>query len=248
MPALNVSDISFSVGTFPRGGCACQDRARSAPCHEENVAPDSVAQRFREPRGCERSTSLLDESVHPFAVLGQVAGLREGLAAGGAYIGALAGMGAHVCLQAAGLREGMTAGGAGVGADAGMGSHVCRQVAGLREGMAAGGAGVGADAGMGSHVCRQVAGLREGMAAGGAGVGAVAGMGAHVCRQATGLREGLPADRALKDEFGPHPAPPPLARPSRASTRSFSRVLVAPPLSSDHRVARHEFAPFQTAG
>ena len=59
---------------------------------------------------------LLVKSVHLFAVPRQVAGLREGLAAGGAGVGAVAGMGAHVPRQVAGLREGLAAGGAGVGA------------------------------------------------------------------------------------------------------------------------------------
>ena len=40
--------------------------------------------------------SFLIESVHPFAVRRQVAGRREGLAAGGAGVGADAGMRAHV--------------------------------------------------------------------------------------------------------------------------------------------------------
>ena len=40
---------------------------------------------------------LLVESVHPFAVPGQAAGLREGLAAGGAGVGSVTGMAAHVC-------------------------------------------------------------------------------------------------------------------------------------------------------
>ena len=62
-----------------------------------------------------------------------------------------------VSLQAAGLREGLAAGGARVGAVSGMGAHVYRQVAGQREGLAAGGAGVRAVAGMGAHVTRQVA-------------------------------------------------------------------------------------------
>ena len=74
----------------------------------------------------------------------------------------------------------MPAGGACVGAVASMGAHVFRQGAGLREGLAAGGAGVWAVAGMGAHVACQAAGLREGLAAGGAGVGAIAGMAAHV--------------------------------------------------------------------
>ena len=39
-------------------------------------------------------------------------------------------MGTHVLRQVAGLREGMTTGGADVGAVAGMGAHVSRQVAG----------------------------------------------------------------------------------------------------------------------
>jgi len=46
-------------------------------------------------------------------------------------------MGAHVFRQADGVREGLAAGGAGVGAVAGMGAHVPRQAAGFREGLAA---------------------------------------------------------------------------------------------------------------
>ena len=46
----------------------------------------------------------------------QVAGPREGLAAGDADIGAVAGMGAHVSRQGVGPREGLAAGGADVGA------------------------------------------------------------------------------------------------------------------------------------
>ena len=45
-------------------------------------------------------------------------------------------MATHVCCQVAGLREGLTAGSAGVGTVAGMGAHVHRQVAGLRAGFA----------------------------------------------------------------------------------------------------------------
>ena len=71
-------------------------------------------------------------------------------------------------------------------------------------------------------------------------------MGAHVRCQVARPRAGFPADRALKDELGRHPASPPLARPSRASTRSFSGMLFAPPLASDHRV--DELAPLETAG
>ena len=74
--------------------------------------------------------SLLIESVHLCAVDVQVARPREGLAAGGADVGAVADMGAHVCRQTAGLREGHAARGTGVGAVAGVGAHVCRQVAG----------------------------------------------------------------------------------------------------------------------
>ena len=62
--------------------------------------------------------------VQIFAVSRQGAGVREGLAAGGADVGAPAGMGLHVSCQVAGHREGLTAGGAGVGAVAGMGAHV----------------------------------------------------------------------------------------------------------------------------
>ena len=42
-------------------------------------------------------------------------------------------MGAHVYRQVAGLREGLAAGGACVGAVAGMGAHVFRQAAGLEK-------------------------------------------------------------------------------------------------------------------
>jgi hypothetical protein len=38
-------------------------------------------------------------------------------------------MGVHVITQSAGVREGVAAGGAGVGAVAGMDVYVCRQVA-----------------------------------------------------------------------------------------------------------------------
>ena len=50
-------------------------------------------------------------------------------------------MGAHVSRQGAGLREGLAASGAGVGAVAGLCTNVLRQGAGLRKGLAAGGAG-----------------------------------------------------------------------------------------------------------
>ena len=75
--------------------------------------------------------SLLIGSVHLRAVRLEVARLRKGLAAGGADVGAVAGMGAHVYRQVGRLREGLAAGGAGVGALAGMDAHVCRQVARL---------------------------------------------------------------------------------------------------------------------
>ena len=38
-------------------------------------------------------------------------------------------MGAHVTSQVAGVREGVAAGNAGIGAVAGMGAHMCRHVA-----------------------------------------------------------------------------------------------------------------------
>ena len=99
---------------------------------------------------CDRPPQLrLIKSVHLFAVPRQVAGLREGPAASGAGVGAIAGMGAHVCREAARRREGLAASDTDVGAIARMGAHVPRQVAGLRAGLAAGGACVGAVAGMG---------------------------------------------------------------------------------------------------
>ena len=49
------------------------------------------------------ASSLIFESVHLYAVPRQVAGLREGLSAGGAGVGADAGMDANVVLQVAGL-------------------------------------------------------------------------------------------------------------------------------------------------
>jgi len=82
--------------------------------------------------------------VHVFAVPCQAAGHGKGLAAGGARVGVVAGMGVFVVRQAAGRRAGIAAGGAGVGAVAGMGSNVLHQVTGHRAGLAAGGAGVGA--------------------------------------------------------------------------------------------------------
>ena len=75
------------------------------------------------------------DNVQPFVVPRKGAGVREGLAAGGAYVGAIAGMDTHVCCQVAGAREGLAAGGADVGAIAGMGAHVGRQAAGVREGL-----------------------------------------------------------------------------------------------------------------
>ena len=53
-------------------------------------------------------------------------------------------MATHVCCQVAGLREGLTAGSAGVGTVAGMGAHVFRQGFELREGLATGDADIGA--------------------------------------------------------------------------------------------------------
>ena len=70
----------------------------------------------------------LFESVHLCTVPRQVAGLPEGLPAGGAGVGSDTGVGAHMCRQAAGRREGLAAGGAGVGTVAGMDAHVSRQV------------------------------------------------------------------------------------------------------------------------
>ena len=75
--------------------------------------------------------------MHVFAVLRQVAGLREGLSTGDAGVGAAAGMDSLVHRQAAGRGEGLSAGGAFVGAVAGVGAHVPRPVAGLRAGLAA---------------------------------------------------------------------------------------------------------------
>ena len=48
-----------------------------------------------------------------------------------------------MCRQIAGLREGLAAGGAGVGAVTGMSARVYRKVAGRQERLASGGAGVG---------------------------------------------------------------------------------------------------------
>ena len=80
------------------------------------------------------------EGVHLFEVPCQVAGPRKGHATGGADVGPVAGMGAHVYRQIAGAREGLTAGGAWVGAVAGVGAHVCHQAVGPRACLAAGGA------------------------------------------------------------------------------------------------------------
>ena len=144
-------------------------------------------------------------------------------------------MGVHVLRQGAVQRESLAAGGAYVGAVAGMGAHVHRQVATLREGHAACGAGVGAVTGMGALVSRQVAEGGKDLAAGGACVGAVAGMGALVSRQVAGTREGLATDGALKDEVVPRNAPPPLVRPSIATIYLVARRLLPSPLAPDHR-------------
>ena len=86
-------------------------------------------------------------------------------------------------------------------------------------------------------------------ATGGTDVGAVTGMGAHVTRQAAGLRAGLAAEGALNYGFAPRPVPPPLARPSRASTRFLSRQPFPSPLASGHRhVKRLELRPSGLAG
>jgi len=58
-------------------------------------------------------------------------------------------------------REGLAAGGAGVRAVAGMGPHVIRQRARMGESLAAGGACEGQVTGMGLHALCQVAGGRE---------------------------------------------------------------------------------------
>ena len=70
--------------------------------------------------------SLFKESVHLFAVPRQAAGLREGLAARGAGVGPVAGMGELVSGLVAQPPEGLAAGGAGLGAVAGMSAHVYR--------------------------------------------------------------------------------------------------------------------------
>ena len=142
--------------------------------------------------------------------------------------------------QVAGLREGHAAGGASVRAVSPMDALVSRQVAGVREGMTAGGAGVGPVADMGALVSRQVAGVREGHAAGRAGVGAVSGMGAHVFRQVAGLRGGFAADRALKNELYPRPIPPLLAQPSAALNRSTGTLIFPAPLVSVRRCISHQ--------
>ena len=148
-----------------------------------------------------------------------------------------------VARQAAGLREGLAvlADLAGIAV---VGVHVFPQGAGVRESLAAGRAGVWAVAGMGAHVASQAAGLREGHAAGRAGVWADAGMGANVGRQVARRREGLGADGARQVELATRPTPPPLARRSRAPTRSFSRRLFLPPLACDHRqITRQVWRP-----
>ena len=55
------------------------------------------------------------ERVHLFAVPRQVAGLREGLGAGGAGVGAVAGVAACGLCQVAGRPAGLAEGGTGVG-------------------------------------------------------------------------------------------------------------------------------------
>ena len=48
--------------------------------------------------------SLMIESMHILGVPCPAARVREGLAAGGAGVGAVAGMGTHVCREVGGLR------------------------------------------------------------------------------------------------------------------------------------------------
>ena len=162
--------------------------------HSTNVHRTTVPGRdtvVRRPTvGSEVPAALLTKT---FLVFLQAVGPRKVLAAGGAGVGAVSGMDAHMLGQLAGLREAQAADGAGVGTLAGMDANVVLQVAGEFEGLAAGGAVVGAVAVMGAHVLRQVVGERAGLAAGGADVGVVAGMEAHVPRQAGGRREELAA-------------------------------------------------------
>ena len=74
--------------------------------------------------------SLMVESVQVFAVRRQDHELREGLAAGGASVGAVTGMNEFVPRQIARLRKGRAAGSAGVGAVARMSANVLREGAG----------------------------------------------------------------------------------------------------------------------
>ena len=169
----------------PQGVLVCDHAGRVINQSSLSAEPRGSARH----RAVERPVpSLTIEHVHLVAVPLQFAGDREGLATGGAGVGAVDGMGANVFCQGTGVREGVAAGGAGVGAVSSMCSHVCRQVTGLPEGLAAGGAGVGAVASMGTDVLRQAAGLREGVTAGGACVGTVSGMGAHVSGHVARLR------------------------------------------------------------
>ena len=77
-------------------------------------------------------------------------------------------MGAHVRREAAGLREVLAAGGADVGAVAGMYANVVLQASSLREGLAACEACVGAIASMGANMILQICRCGEGLFTGGA--------------------------------------------------------------------------------
>ena len=90
-------------------------RGWSSLTHYPSTGPSALASvdAFHVKDPVEKSMpSLLIESVHLYAVPRQAAGLREGLTAGGARVGAVAGMGAHVCRQIVGPRAGLASDGA----------------------------------------------------------------------------------------------------------------------------------------
>ena len=107
MPALILSNLQRSG---PVAGLPPSGPRSLCPLPQSNFSPGSDSQRSRGTRGSHRYSaihqlvaSLVIESMHILGVLCQVAGPREGLAAGGARVGSVPRVGAHVLRQVAGL-------------------------------------------------------------------------------------------------------------------------------------------------
>ena len=107
MPALNASDPHESS---PEAGESISAPLSLLTLHRKHVPPGSNTQRLRTLRGRKRHMtadkpvpSLITEIGMGALMSRQVAGPREGVAAGGADVGADAGMGEFVSRQASGL-------------------------------------------------------------------------------------------------------------------------------------------------